>query len=110
MTAQDERNLKALALLECEEARQQLALLRAKADQMRKCYEEAARMLAIAKRDQAHREDAAAIARAALQERRHFLGTPFNLDDVFALDNELCAAAERLRDAQQRRKELGLGE
>ena len=86
-------------LLELEEAKEALALLRAKADQWHRALERVSTLLSRMKRDCLHGEATVAEARAAVMAERTALSSAVDLNAVLELDQSLEAATARLKKA-----------
>ena len=98
-----------MVLLEAEEAKTALALLRAKADQWIRFHEIVAKTLGHAKRELATRviDPECKAEREALERMLPSFGDSMNAHSVLALDDELESALARLEKAEARKKEIG---
>lgn len=107
MSEEEKRAIRAASLLEYEEAKAALALLRVKADQWSALHERVTHLLARMRRDSAHLESAAASAGLAIRRDHAAVAAVMDLDAVLALDRELSDALERLKKADAAKRELG---
>lgn len=107
MSNDEKRAVQAAALLEFEEAKAALALLRAKGEQWRVLYEKVHHLLCRSRRDSAQLEAAAASARLDIESRRAEFAPVMDLDAVLALDAEIESAVFRLKKAAATKRELG---
>jgi hypothetical protein len=107
MTQKEERDIKAMALLEREEARASLAVLRAKAERYRRLYGMATALIARAAREGAQMESLAREARQQIEQNASDLETILSMDALLQLDDELAEGAERLRVAVEQCRALG---
>lgn len=109
MSDEEQRQIKAMVLLEAEEAKAALALLRSKADQWRASHELVSKMLALAKREPVTSviDPDCKTVRWDLENTAVSFGEAMNVNAVLALDDALKAAFARLENAKARKKELG---
>jgi hypothetical protein len=109
MSGEEQRNIKAMALLEAEEAKAELALLRAKADQWIAYHDLVSRMLGHAKRTPAVQvvDLDNQIERLNLEQYAPSFGDAMNINAILALDDELKSALLRSKKADDRKKDLG---
>jgi hypothetical protein len=107
MSEDEKRAIRAAALLEFEEAKDDLALLRAKAEQWRKRVEKVQHLLTRMRRDDAGMERAAVETRMELAAHLPATVEAMNIEAVFALDGELQTAVQRLKKAEAAKKALG---
>lgn len=107
MSEEEQRRIRGEVLLEVEEARTHLALLRAKASSWYRAHEKVSHLLARMHRESAHFQAAATQALEAILRDRNTVAEVLNLDAILALDAELAAAVERLARAEARKRELG---
>lgn len=103
----EQRQIKAMALLEVEEAKQQLALLQAKLQRWYKLHGTISSLLAQTRRDSPHMKGLAAESRQEVDRNIAALREVMDLDAVLALDDQLREAAERVVAAEAERKRLG---
>jgi hypothetical protein len=109
MSEDEKRAIKGAVLLELEEAKDALALLRAKAEQWYQAHQKVTHLLARMKRDSAQLESAARDARMEIASNSRTISIVMNLDSVLALDSELEAAVGRLQKAEDAKRQLFLG-
>lgn len=107
MSEQEQRTIRAMALLEVEEAKQHLALLQAKATQWSKLYAKVGALLSRMVRADAHFRDLAEQARPEAERAAAELQEVLNLNAVLQLDDDIAAAVARLEQAETTRKRLG---
>lgn len=107
MGNEEKRALQAAALLEFEDAKAELALLRTKAEQLRKVHEKVQLLLARMRRDDAQAERVALGARIEINSQPALFSAAMDLGSILALDSELQAAIERLRAAEEAKRSLG---
>jgi len=98
-----------MVLLEAEEAKAALALLRAKADQWIASHELVVKMLSHAKRNPATFivDPECKAERLNLERAGSSFGDAMNVSASLRLDDELKAAYLRAENANSRKKELG---
>ncbi len=106
MSEDEKRAIKGAVLLEVEEAKAALALLRAKAEQWYQAHEKVAKLLSRMRRDSAHLESAATEARMEIASNSSLIAAAMNLDSVLALDSELERALAHLKKAEEAKKQL----
>jgi hypothetical protein len=111
MSESEEKQIRAMALLEAEEAKAALALLRSKANRWIAFHDLVARALSLSKR-----EPVTAIVDPDCQNIRRELenaipscGEAMNVSAIFALDDEMKAACLRVQKAEAEKKALGFG-
>ena len=107
MSEQEQRTIRAMALLEVEEARRDLALLQAKAGSWYRLHEKVSQLLSRIRRTELPLERAAAESRAAVLSNKEEIENVLDLDAILALDDALIAAVSRLNTAMQNKKSLG---
>lgn len=107
MSEEEKRRIRAEALLEFEEAKAQLALLRAKAAGWQRLYAEVVSLLGVAAREFGHQETSAIQKRAEVERDAAALREVLGVDGVLALDTEIAGALARLKRAAQTKKDLG---
>jgi hypothetical protein len=107
MSESEKRAIMGAALLEVEDAKAALALLRAKAQNWCRLHEKVAHLLARAMRDDAHLESAARDSRVEILGNMPAIAAAMNLDSILALDLELENALQRLKKAETAKRELG---
>jgi len=109
MNDEEQRQIKAMVLLEAEEAKAALALLRAKADQWIALHELVSKMLGHAKRNLATLmlDPDCKTERLNLEKAAPSFSKAMNIDAVLALDDDLKAAYTRVKNAEVRKMELG---
>ena len=107
MSPEESREIKGRALLEYEEAKADLALLRAKADAWLRLFEQAVSFLTCAKRDSAATEEQAKKAMGEVIKEMPSLEAVVSIRAVLQLDGELAAAVARMRKAEAAKKDLG---
>jgi len=111
MSEAEQKQIKAMVLLEAEEARASLALLRSKANQWIAAHNLASNMLAHAKRELVTLviDPDCKVERWNLENAAPPFGEAMNVNAILALDDELKAAAVRLKKAEDDKKALGFG-
>ena len=97
----------AMALLEVEEAKHHLALLRAKARSWHKLHEKIGPFLLQMRRDSEYVQGLVGQTREDIRRNLDATREAMNIDAIFALDAELEAAALRLAKAEAQRERLG---
>lgn len=107
MSEDEQRKIKGAVLLEVEEAKAALALLRAKAGHWYSAQEKLVHLLSRMKRDSAHLKSAAAEVRAEIDKNLDMYTNIMTIEAVLALDTELEKAVERLEKAEAAKKSLG---
>lgn len=107
MSEKEKREIQGAALLEVEDAKADLALLRAKLQRWYLLQEKICHLLARGKRDGAHLESAAKEARADILKNLPAVTEVMNIDAVLSLDAEVEAAVERLKKAEAAKRDLG---
>lgn len=107
MSEDEKRAIKGEVLLEVEEAKSALALLRARAEHWYNAHEKVTYLLARMKRDSAHMKSAAAEARSEIERNLDAYTKVMTIEAVLALDKELEKAVERLEKAEAGKKNLG---
>lgn len=109
MSEEEKRQIKAMVLLEAEEAKAALAILRAKADQWINSHALVSKMLGHAKRELVTLviDPDCKVERWNLENAAPSFGEAMNVNAVLALDAELKAAYIRLDNANARKKGLG---
>ena len=107
MSDDEKKAIKMAALYEFEDAKDALALIRAKAAQWQHLHEKVLHLLVRGRRDSAHLESAAKDAKAAVLAQLPAIKEVMDINAVLALDAELEAAVSRLKKAEQSKKELG---
>lgn len=106
MSEDEKRAIMGAVLLEVEEAKAALALLRAKAEQWSRLHEKVSHLLARMRRDGAQMESAAAETRKDILANREAITAVMDFNAVLALDAELDAAIARLKKAEAVKKDL----
>jgi hypothetical protein len=107
MSEDEKRAIQMAALLEFEEAKTTLALLRAKADQWKHLQDKAAGLLLAMKRDSAHSISRADGLRAEIACNLAPYVAATKIEAILALDSELEAAIDRLEKAVTAKRSLG---
>lgn len=109
MSEAERKQIEGMALLEVEEAKRALAILRAKADQWSGFHDQVSRMLGHAKRRSVTLllDPDCKVERWNLENAAPTFGDAMNIGAILALDDELKAACERLKKAEETKKELG---
>jgi hypothetical protein len=109
MSEEEKRQIRAMALLEAEDAKAALALLRSKADQWIASHDLVSKMLGHAKRRSATLivDPESKIERLNLESAAPSFGEAMNIQAIFALDDDLKTAALRLKSSEIRKKVLG---
>ena len=111
MSEAEQKQIKAMALLEAEEAKAALALLRSKANRWIAAHELVSKMLGHSKRELATLvvDPDCKIERWNLENAAPSFGEAMNVNAVLALDDELKTAALRVKKAEDDKKALGFG-
>ena len=109
MSNEEQRKVKAMALLEVEEAKAALAVLRAKANQWAASHDLASRMLSCAMRTPAGQlvDPGNKTGRWDFEQATSSFGDAMKVEAILALDDELNAAFVRLKRAEECKKDLG---
>jgi hypothetical protein len=109
MSEEEKRQIRAMVLLEAEEAKAALALLRAKADQWIDAHDLVSKMLSHAKRELVTLvvDSDCKVERWNLENAVPSFGEAMKINAVLALDDELKAACIRLNNANARKRGLG---
>jgi hypothetical protein len=109
MTQEERRNIRAMALLEVEDAKAELAILRVKAGQWMAAHERASKMLAAAMRNPATQliDPGNKTGRWDFEQAIPSFGDAMKVEAILALDDELNAAFVRLKRAEECKKDLG---
>ena len=111
MSEAEQKQIKAMALLEAEEAKAALALLRSKANRWIEAHDLTSKMLGHAKRDLATLvvDPECKMVRRDLEDAAPSFGGAMSIDAILALDDELKAADLRVKKAEAEKKALGFG-
>jgi hypothetical protein len=107
MGEDEKRATRAAALLEYEEARAELALLRAKARQWHSLHSNLSFFLERMRRDEAVAKGVAENMRSKILKDREALAPALDLDAILALDQEITKTIARLDLATAEKKALG---
>ena len=107
MSEQEKRNIRAMALLEVEEARAHLALLQAKLGNWQKLQEKVYHLLARGRRWDAHMESVAKEARRDVLLHKEEIAQVMDLEAILRLDEEVLQAVDGLSIAIKNKKALG---
>lgn len=107
MSEAEQRQIRAMALLEVEEAKQQLALLQAKVQRWCKLHGKISQLLAQARREDAHLRRVVVESRQDVDRNIDALREVMDIDAVLNLDDQLREAADRVQQAEAERKRLG---
>ena len=109
MSEAEQKQIRAMALLEVEEAKAALALLRSKANRWKAAHDLVSKVLSHAKRELATLvvEPDCKVERWNLENATPPFGEAMNVNAVLALDDELKAAYLRVKNAEAEKKALG---
>jgi hypothetical protein len=107
MSEDEKRAIQGVVLLEVEEAKSALALLRAKAEHWYKLQEKVCHFLARMKRDGMQQESAATETRMEIVSNLSSYEAATRVEFVLALDAEIEKAVVRLKKAEAAKKEIG---
>jgi hypothetical protein len=107
LSEDEKRAIKGEVLLEVEEAKAALALLRARAQHWMRLQEKVIHLLARMPRDSAHLKSAAVDARMEIEKDLDTYTKVMTMEAVLALDKELERAVERSEKAEVGKKNLG---
>jgi hypothetical protein len=107
VSGEAKRAIQGAALLEVDEAKAALALLRARAQQWGGLHQKVTWLLARMTRESAHLEDGAKEVRAEIEDNIDSYVSVTKIEAVLSLDKELETAVERLKKAESVRKSLG---
>jgi len=111
MSEAEKKQLKAMALLEAEEAKAALALLRSKANRWIEYHDLVSKMLSHAKRELVTLviDPDCRTERRNVEDAISSFGEAMNIEAVLALDDELKIADLRVKRADAEKKALGFG-
>ncbi|MGA3049477.1 MAG: hypothetical protein ABSD67_22805 [Terracidiphilus sp.] len=107
MSEDEKRAIQGQVLLEVEEAKASIALLRARAVHWRQLQEKVTHLLSRMTRESAHLESAAAEVRAEIEKDLTAFTAVTTIESVLSLDTELKNAVERLKKAETAKRSLG---
>lgn len=107
MSGEEKRRIKADALLEHEEAKQELGMLRAKAAKWHRALQSISILLDHGARSDQYLKTKAIEARMALGADQAGIGSMVDPTAVLALDAEIEAAVVRVRKAEDAKKQAG---
>lgn len=107
MSGEEKRAIQGAALLEVEEAKAALALLRARAQHWRGLHEKVNWLLARMTREAAHLEEGAKEVRTEIENDIEAFKSVTGIEAILSLDKELETAVERFKKAEAVKKSLG---
>lgn len=107
MSEDEKRAIRGAALLEAEDAKDELALLRAKSVQWCRAHSHVEQLLVKMGREDSNPMSDPAADRAAIEKNMFLYTDTMTIQAVLALDKELERAVTRLENAEAAKKSLG---